>query len=136
MDDPLDVRVVEGFGDRLQDAQRLGDVEPAPLLERRLERDALEVLHHEVIVAHVEHVTMPGCPRLPAAWASRRNRFEYSSPCVAREVFGLQRLDGHDALRQRVEGAIDPAHRTLADQPADLVASEPVRQRWDGGGGG
>ena len=51
MRDALGVRGVERLRDRAQDRQRLGERQLAAALEQRIERLAVEVLHHVVLAA-------------------------------------------------------------------------------------
>ena len=95
--------------------------------EHRLQGRALEVLHDEVVLAHVEDARRcsggtggprPG-PRGGTGAGTPRavSRVRYS---------GLTVLIATSALHQRVEAAVDAAHGAVADLLLDLVAAEPL----------
>ena len=124
MDRPLRVRVVERPRHRPQDAPDLEGLEPSLLLQDRLERRALEQLHHEVVVTHVEDRD-----DVRVVEAGGRLGLAVEAPHVlgrlgALEELRLRALDGDGPPSEGIEAAVDATHRALAEELEHLVAPE------------
>jgi len=132
VDDTRAMRVVQRVRQRREDPQRLLDGELAAVAQDRLQRRALQVLHDEEVLAHVEHVHDVGMGQAAGGLGLAPEPAQVLVARVAREILLLDRLDGHHALHERVEAAEDAAHGPVADLLLDLVAAEPARTHVSG----
>ena len=126
VDDAGAVSGVHRFRHRGQDAQGLLRLDAPLLADQAVERPALDVLHHQVVVAEVEdphdrRVTEPARGLGLAAEA-----LQVLVGRVAGQVLGLDRLDRDHAVDARVPGTVHAAHRPVADLVDDLVTAKPL----------
>ncbi len=128
MDDPRAVRVVERVRERGQDAHRLVHGDLAPVAQDDLQRGSLQVLHDEVVLAHVEDAHDARVGEAPGRLGLAAEPAQVLLAGLAGEELLLDRLHRDHALHHRIEAAIHAAHRALADLALDLVAPEPLRR--------
>ena len=112
----------------LHDADRVGEREALLLVEQRLQRRAVDELHHDVgevvglaVVEHADDVGMrqpSGGLRLAAEPRQRLLGFRIGV------VGQLDGLDRHAARDDRIPALVHDAHRAAAKRPLDLVLAE------------
>jgi hypothetical protein len=126
MHDPRAVRVVERVRQRGQDSDGLIGRDLPPVAEDDLQRGPLEVLHHEVVLAHVEDADDVRMRELSRGLGLAAEPAQVLLAGLSGEELLLHRLDRDDALHHGVEAAVHAPHRPFADLPLDLVAAEPL----------
>jgi hypothetical protein len=132
------VGVVEGLGHRREHAQAGDHVERRPVAQQLGQGDALDVLHDEVVLAHVEDADDVRVGEPAGGLGLAAETLEVLGAGLAGEVLGLHRLDGDEPADHGVESPVDTPHRTVADLDVGLVAAEglegwrhdPQGSRW------
>jgi len=127
VEDPGPVRVVEGFRQGVQDAQRLGRVDLPLLLEHREERPALEVLHDQEVLAHVEDADDGGMIEDPGRLGLAAEALQVLGRLLACQILGLDGLDRDRPSDDGVEGAKHAPHGSITKLINDFVSPELLR---------
>src|SRR5437868_14117413 len=104
----------EGFADFAGVLQRLLDG------QRTLERDALDVLHDQVVGSNVVE-------RADVGMIQGRDGAGFALKTLTK--LSLGNLDGHDAIKARVTSLVDVAHSARTDRSENLVRPEFVAGR-------
>jgi hypothetical protein len=128
--DPAPVGVVQRLGHRGQHAQAGDHVEGGPVTEQLGEGDALDVLHHEVVLAHVEDADDVGMGEPAGGLGLPAEPPQVLGTRLARQVFGFDGLDRDVPAHHRVEAAVDAAHGPVPDLGVGFVTAEGL----EGGG--
>ena len=128
---------LQGATGLLEHVQRVPQRQPAGALDHRVQRLAVDQLHHQVggaaLAVHVGfavvvHAAMPGWLSIATVRASARNR---STNSGSDENSGLEHLDRDAAAQPAVDGLPHLAHAAGGDQPLQAVAA---RQRHSNAG--
>ena len=127
VDDALGVRVVERGEDAVHHVELLVERLQELLVDGVPQVDALEQLHRHVEEAVLLPEVVHGHDvRVVEERRRLRLALEALQGLVAGVEPGGDRLQGHEAVEDRVPGLVDLAHRPAAELADDLVLADPL----------